>query len=125
MTNVVSIPAPPAPQPWDHAAVVAGALAVLRLTPEDDDADRVDAAAQTAEELLDKFVDAPEPLPTITPAMLTGAVDLTVEIYRRKDAPFGVLNAWAVDDIPIRIGSEILRGVRGIVGHTRQRWGVA
>jgi hypothetical protein len=119
-------PSPPATNVWPHADIVTGALAVLRLGPDDVDADRVDTAALTAEEMLDAFIDAPEPLPPITAvALLTGAVNLTVETYRRKDAPFGVLNAWSVDEVAVRIGPDAIRAIRTMVMPHKRRWGIA
>jgi hypothetical protein len=121
MTGVTA----PATQPWNHEQIVAKALAVLRLEETDLDMAQVSFAESMATELLDDELDTTEPLASISSAVEGGAVHLTVEIYRRKDAPFGVLNAWSPDEIAVRVGSDVMRGVRSIVRHAKERFGLA
>jgi hypothetical protein len=114
----------PAIQPWDHDVIVNGALAVLRLMGDDVDAVRIETAEKMATDLLDAELDAVEPMAVLPDALSGAAVNLTLELYRRKDAPFGVLNAWSVDEIAVRISNDMLRGVRGLVRPYKTRWGV-
>jgi hypothetical protein len=52
-------------------------------------------------------------------------VQVTVELYRRKDAPFGVLNSWSENDVgPVRIGTDPLKGVEHLLAPYAHRYGV-
>jgi hypothetical protein len=51
-------------------------------------------------------------------------VELNIEVYRTKDAPWGVLDAWSADTIPVRISSDRLRSIRSLVIPRKQRWGI-
>lgn len=119
--------APPAPLPIDVQAVADAALAVLRLGPTDGDADRVEAAAVVAVDLASQqldfdVVDVPT---TVAVAVTDAVVTLTVELYRRKDAPFGVTDSWSVDGAVLRLSSDVMRGVRSQLSKYRARWGIA
>lgn len=119
---------PPAALPWDLDEVTASALAVLRLDADDIDAQRVRDAAEAATVLLDQEVDMLNPwagMSDIPIPVQYAATLLTVELYRRKDAPFGVLNAWSSDEIMIRVGPDVMRSVRSMVLPFKSRWGVA
>lgn len=120
----VLLPYPPAANLWDHAAIVAGALAVLRLEANDPDAPRVDDAAKAAESLVDAWVDHVDPTP-ITEPMRAGAIQVAVELYRRKDAPFGVVDAWSQDTLAFRISGDPLAGVLALLLPEKTRWGIA
>ena len=115
----------PARLPWDVPAIVTAALDVLRLDPTDDDAGRIADAAQSATELLDSALDYAVAPTTIPGPVITAAVNLTVELYRRKDAPFGVTDAWSVDGTMVRLSSDVLRGVSGLIRPYRSRRGLA
>jgi hypothetical protein len=115
----------PATHPWDVPAIVADALDVLRLLTDDPDADRIEQAAPVATAMADAMLDADVAFVTIPDPVHYGAVLLTVELYRRKDAPFGVLNAWSVDDIALRVGSDVMRSVRSLFIPYKVRFGVA
>lgn len=116
--------APPAPLPLDSSAVAAAALDVLRLDPTDEDADRVEAEAVVACDLVAQELDyAVAPL-TVPPPVEDAAVMLTVELYRRKDAPFGVTDAWSVDGASIRLSADVMRSVRSTLAPYRSRFGV-
>lgn len=116
---------PPVAQPWDTAAIADQALAILRLEPTDADAQRVVDAAVVACALLDQLIDGDPAFTEIPEPVNYGAVLCTIELYKRKDAPFGVLDAWSVDAVPIRLSSDTLRQVRRIVFPYKQRFGVA
>jgi hypothetical protein len=59
------------------------------------------------------------------PDVVEAAVQLTMELYRRKDAPFGVLNAWSPSGEPLRIGRDVLAGVESLLGPHIEGWGLA
>jgi len=128
MTYTSPLVAPPATNPWDVADVAARALAVLRLDPADADAARIDAAALAAVALVDAELDMVTPYASaaVIPApVLDAAVNLTVEGYRRKDAPFGLTDSWSADGAFLRLSSDVLKGVRSQLGPYVERRGVA
>ena len=58
------------------------------------------------------------------PVLVQAAVELTVEVYRTKDAPWGVLDAWSADTVPVRISSDRLRSIRSLAIPYKERLGV-
>ena len=129
MSYTGPVVAPPAVLPWDMAAIVADALDVLRLDPSDQDADRIAGAATAATALIEQGLDleaSPWATSTSIPApLMTAATNLTVELYRRKDAPFGVTDSWSVDGAVVRLSSDVMRGVERLVAPYRGRRGIA
>jgi hypothetical protein len=135
---------PPARLPWDVAAVAQAALDVLRLDPADEDAARITSAAQSATELIDAELDydggppsagwdyggwsstssTPVGMAAIPGPVFDAAVTLTVELYRRKDAPFGVTDSWSVDGASIRISSDVMTGTRSMLAPYVSRRGI-
>ena len=114
----------PAPLPFDTPAIAGAALDVLRLDPTDEDAARVEEAAVRACELVSLELDYSVAPATVPPIAVGAAVTLTVELYRRKDAPFGVTDSWSVDGTSLRISSDVMRGVRSELAKIRSRWSV-
>lgn len=113
----------------DPVMVAEAAMAVLRLQTGDIDEARLASKARVALAEIAIFLDSdgstawPDPLPE---PLTDAAVSLTVELYRRKDAPFGVLNAWSPDDIgPVRIAADWLIPIAYQVNPYKQRWGLA
>ena len=125
MTYTPPVVAPPAPLPWDLPAITAAALEVLRLDPTDVDVSRIDDAAAQATALIDEHLDYETEPATIPVPVVGAAVQVTVELYRRKDAPFGVTDAWTVDGALVRLSSDPLRGVRAMLAPYRARRGLA
>lgn len=86
--------------------------------------------AQEAVGHIADFLDRPDDADPITDefnlAQLREAhALLTVELYLRKDAPFGVFDAFDQDASSYRIGADPLAGVRrGLVAQKAQ-WGLA
>jgi len=117
--------APPAAIPFDVAAITAAALDVLRLDPTDDDADRIAGDTLTAialvEQRLDLEVSPWADAAAIPAPVQNAAVLLNVEVYRRKDAPFGVTDSWSVDGAAFRISSDVMRGVDSMLAPYRGR----
>jgi len=117
--------APPVANVWDANDITAQALAVLRMDGTDVDAGRVADAADVATMRLDLYLDRVDQLDTTTmPDLVQAAVELTIEVYRTKDAPWGVLDAWSADTVPVRISSDRLRSIRSLVIPRKQRFGV-
>lgn len=122
--------APPADATWlDAAAVTADALAILRLTDADADAERVAMCAGAAVQLVADYLDLCAPWPDTPPVpqpIYTAAGMVAVQLYRRKDAPFGVLNAWSPDDYgPLRIAGDWLPEVKHLLLPYKCAWGIA
>jgi hypothetical protein len=115
----------PASLPFDLPAVAGAALDVLRLDPTDDDAERVQTEAERACRLVELELDYAVAPATVDPLAVGAAVMLTVELYRRKDAPFGVTDAWSVDGASIRVSADVMRTVRAELSKIRQRRAVA
>lgn len=128
MTYEAPAIAPPAVLPWDTAAIIAAALAILRLDPADVDAARIADNAASAIESCEQDLDLAEsPWPTsadIPPPVVEAAVDLTVERYRRKDAPGGITDSWAPDGASLLLPGDDMRGVRSKLAPYRGRWGL-
>ena len=128
MTDTAPTVAPPAVNPWDIEDIAAQALDVLRLDPSDMDAVRINTKAAEAVMLIDQYLDmdAPYADTTALPAPIIGAaVTLTVELYRRKDAPGGITDSWTVDGSFMRLSADVLKGVRSTLRPYKSRFGVA
>lgn len=114
----------------DQAPAVAEAAGVLlSLADTDRRRDRLEPLARAAMSAIDQRLQllavagartsyTVGGVPTVTyldgeqPAdVLNAAVDLTVELFRRKDAPFGVLGAASPTGEPVRVSADHLRGV--------------
>jgi len=65
---------------------------------------------------------APDRVP---PDVLEAATQLTVELYRRRDAPFGISNAWSPSGEPLRISRDQLAGVESLLQPHMEGWGFA
>jgi hypothetical protein len=120
----VSEVAPPAGALWDVDDIAQRALAVLRLGPGDVDETRVQDAVVAATARIDSMLDQPEPV-TPTGPMTDSAVQVTVGLYRRKDAPLGVTDAWSADTVALTVPGSPLAGVRAELLPDKARWGVS
>jgi len=104
-------------------------LTTLRLDPSDPDAPIVTDAMYAAVALIDQYLDRAVPLPgPPPPAPVQQAVEqLTIELYRRKDAPFAMLNTTLPEqDLALDIsGTGTLQPVTALLQPYRQRWGFA
>lgn len=117
----------PAPSNWcqDDRALT-DALALLRLPGTDADKDRLSQYVETACQLITAELDRGDvPVEGDPPALRTAHALVAVELYRRKDAPFGVLNAWSTDELAIRIGTDPLAGVFHMILPFKLGFGVA
>jgi hypothetical protein len=100
-----------------------GALYLLKLTGDSPDAGRVSDLAELCLELIHDRIGATVYYDETTvplPIVEAGAV-ATSEMYRRKDAPFGIVNAWSEDGASIRISRDPLAGVEYLLAPYRLR----
>jgi hypothetical protein len=139
---VVTVPEAVAGSWHDQApAIASAALEQLRLAEDDIDAGRVASKALAACSAIDRDLDLRAVAGRVAyliggvaivsyaagdaPAdILEAAVQLTVELYRRKDAQFGVLNAWSPSGEPLRISRDQLAGIDSLLAPWREGWGI-
>ena len=125
---MTDLPVDTVPAWVDPDQVLTDVLAVLRKPATDVDADRLEelipTAANLAQAYLDRDADPLPPAPPMHPLVRTAMTNLTIELYRRKDAPFGVLNAWSPDEVAVRISSDPLRGVVHILLPLKKQFGI-
>jgi hypothetical protein len=136
--------APPLTGAWhDQAPDIAEAARVmLRLSATDPDLPRLEAAAYAACAEIDGHLNLCEHVDRVeltvgghtqwsyaaedVPApVMTAAVQLTGELFRRKDAPFGVLNAASANSVPLYVSRDVLAGVLYQLAPYREGWGFA
>ena len=115
---------------------------LLRLNVADPDLIRLESLARSACSAIDqdlclrvhpdRLVYTLGGLDTITyavddvpPDILEAATQLTAEFFRRKDAPFGVLNAASANAVPMYISRDQLAGVASLLAPYREGWGFA
>jgi hypothetical protein len=111
----------------DDAAAAAAAIEIMRLTTAPpDEQERVLECAVAACDLISQYLDRCTPFDsTAIPAALANAhVQVTIELYRRKDAPFGTLNTWSPDDAPLTVPGDPLRAVMTQILPFKERWPV-
>lgn len=127
MTYTAPLVTGPAANPWDTESIASRALDVLRLDPADRDASRIADCATTAGQLIDGELDRVTPYPAgaIPSAVVGAAVNLTVTLYRLKDAAFGILDTWSADGVVARIPADVLKGVHSMLADYRERRGIA
>lgn len=106
------------------------AMSVLRLLPGDLDEDRVKLKATVACGLIAQHLDRADDAEAITDAVQLALLrdahgKLTTELYLRKDAHFGVMNAYVDEDQAFRIGSDPLAGIRHLLIGAKAQWGLA
>jgi hypothetical protein len=123
----VTVTAPDVSVWWDAAAVASAALAQLRLEAGDVDAGRVVSAVDPAGQAINQYLDRDPAdaytVATAPPQLQDAVVQVTVELYRRKDAPptsiDGMLaGAWRPASI------DPLSGVRSLIAPFRARRGI-
>lgn len=129
MTAYVIAPGPSIDTPsWLDPSVADQAMDTMHLRQDDPDAAVVKTGVEVAAQLIDTYVGVgnmptvpPDPAnpdaPALAPAPVQTAVLIVgIEMYRRRDAAFGVLNAFAQSDFgPVRISTDWLKGVESIL----------
>jgi len=122
VTYIPPVVSEPAPLPLDAQTLASAALDIMRLDPADVDAERILEEAGVAIELVSQELDYDVAPATVPAGVSDAAVMLTVELYRRKDAPFGVTDSWTVDGASVRVSSDVMRGVRSQLSRYRSRF---
>ena len=110
--------AAPATGVWyDLDVTTSEVLAILRLTEQDVDVERIQTLVPAAALLIDEYLDRPDVVDGPPPsAKLQQALDqATVELYRRKDVSTSGFVAV----------TSILAPLKGDLIGDKQRWGVA
>lgn len=119
----------PTPAVFDTAVVdrVAElAMEELRLGSTDLDSTRINRKAAVAADLVARHIGWSEPFPTEWPStVIDAAITVAVELYRRKDAPFGIAGAWSQDGEVMRVSADPLAGVKAQLAPYRRAWGIA
>jgi hypothetical protein len=128
----------------DHAPAVAESARVrLRLREDDPDARELEDLARAAMRAIDERLAlraatgrysypvsdswalvtyGPDGVPA---DVLEAARQLTVELLRRRDAPFGVLDAHSPTGEAVRVSADQLRGVQSLLEPHMEGWGIA
>lgn len=129
----VAVLPPPVPpiddESWvDAATTYENVLRSLRLEADDPDAQVVMAAMTAAVSVINQWLDRDVVLPgPPPPAPVQQALEqLTIELYRRKDAPFYSLNATVPEDVEVDIsGTGTIQTVAPLLQPYKRRWGFA
>lgn len=113
----------------DLDEIIDAALVQLRMDPSDADAARLQHHAATAVRRIDKFLD-PGTGPTYSfpppPELFEAAVNVTVRLFKAKDAPFGVMGGYSdFDTGPITVPADPLLGVYPLIRPLKLSFGVA
>jgi hypothetical protein len=135
---------PPVTGTWhDQAAEIAeAARGALRLASNDPDLPRLPLCARSACAMIDHRLQLREALDRMpltvggltwwtyavedVPAdVYAAAVQLCGEQFRRKDAPFGVLNAASANAVPMYVSRDQLAGVESLLAPYVEGWGFA
>lgn len=116
--------------PWtsDVDRVLVGATDTLRISgTADPDVARLRRHATTAVALCDRYLDRPVPFTVaeVPQPVVDAAITVTGELYKRKDAPFGITGAWTPDGGQMRISRDVLAGVETMLAPFRGGWGLA
>lgn len=124
------VPPPLADGGWnDPAITMRNVLTTLRMDDGDQEIPIVTAAMSAAVAIIDQFLDRVTPLPgpPPPPPVQQATEQLTIELYRRKDAPFAMLNATLPEqDVPLDISATgMLQPVAALLRPYRQRRGLA
>lgn len=127
----------------DQAPEIADAArTLLRLAVNDPDLNRLPGCARAACSSIDHWTNLLEhpdrvqltvggqtwwswSVDDAPPDAVTAAEQLTAELFRRKDAPFGVLNAASANSVPMYVSRDQLAGVLSLIAPYREGFGFA
>jgi hypothetical protein len=111
---------------WDETATTAAVLAQLRLTGTDVDAARIGELVGAAGQAINAYLDQPDATPPAPLPILQAALEqVTIELYRRKDAGAANPTDYAVAAVVSRYGAtDPLGDVRAQLLPYKRRWGV-
>jgi hypothetical protein len=127
-----------APGYWDGSTSELTALAqeLLRLPADDPDIPRLTRCADAAIDAVADYLDPdtapgqeardvifPEGQPVVS-SLTEACVLVTVEAYKRKDAPFGIAGQWSTDGLAVRVSRDWLDPLKPQLQPKRVRFGV-
>lgn len=107
------------------------AARILRLPLAGAEFDRLVVCAEAAGDHICQFLDRPGPIPGVEPGIPPQPLryahgNVTVELFRRKDIPFGVMGGWNQDDGGSTfVSPDPLAGVKFLITPYKARWGLA
>lgn len=106
------------------------AALILRLPAGSVDGQWLLQCAGAAGDAICLELDRLDPIPGIIPgfppnALRNAHARATVNEFRSKDAPNGVVNSWAPDDAAEIVAGDCLVGVRPLIRPYKARWGCA
>jgi hypothetical protein len=128
VTDTVDYWAPPDYTPWwDETATVDAVLAQLRLSSGDVDEARIAALVPAAGAAINAYLDRWEPVQPAPSHVAQAALEqVTIELYRRKDAGAANPGDFSLAAVVTRYGStDPLGEVRAQLAPYKRRWGVA
>jgi hypothetical protein len=122
----VTVTAPDYTPWWDDTVTVANVLAQLRLTESDVDAARIAELVPAAGAAINAFLDRPDATPPAPLELLQAALEqVTVELYRRKDAGTGDATDLSLAAVVSRYGAtDPLGEVRAQLQPYKRRFGL-
>jgi hypothetical protein len=101
----------------------------LALSATDPDLPWLGQLADAVIELVDEYLDSPDPpfnqAGAVRPSLTTACVLALVDAYRRKDVTFGVIGVYSPDGTALRVSRDWLDGVKAALQVHRVRFGVA
>lgn len=114
----------------DDDQAAADACTVLRLATTGVDYDAMLVQAHAAGDRICLHLDRLDPIPGVEPGVPPASLrvahaNVTVELWRRKDAPSGVANSWAPDLVGTGYGADPLAGSYHLIDPYKGRWGAA
>jgi hypothetical protein len=126
------VPLPPAVDiSWANIPqAMADAAQILGFTAGGPQEVALEPFAEAALSSIGLYLDRTEPIngsvPGVPPPPLrTAHATVTVNLWRAKDAPHGVRNAWSDDQVAETIPGDPLVGVYASINPYKGRWGLA
>jgi hypothetical protein len=123
---------------WDGSTAQLTTLAreLLQLSPDDPDMPRLTRCADATIDAVADYLDPPvadgqaardviflDGQPVVS-SLTESCVLVTVEAYKRKDAPFGIAGQWSTDGLAVRVSRDWLDPVKPQLQPKRVRFGV-
>jgi hypothetical protein len=108
--------------PFDIVEIADEAAKLLKIPSDDPEvADRIVPIAEAITDLITlHLVTVDDPVPA---AVNQAAINATVELARRKDAPFGLTGAWGADGLAMRVDRDALSPVLTLLQPYRRGFG--
>jgi hypothetical protein len=113
----------------DDLQAASDALTILRLPAAGIDAEHMVDLARAAGDKICQKLDRYDPIPGVLPGtppepLRVAHANVTVNLWRSKDAPAGVIGSWAPDDVTEMIPGDPLAGQMHLIMPYKGRWGI-